>query len=77
MIQIRLLDHPSKFNKHEGMYTPCLDLEICDLCISKAEHIWHLSLPIMKYETYWYRYPIVCEVRITQVAARRRRKTCA
>ena len=56
MIQIRLLDHPSKFSKHEGMYRPCLVLEIWDLCISKAEHIWHLNFPIMKYETYWYRY---------------------
>ena len=55
MIQIRLLKHPSKFCKHETMYTPCLLLEIWDLCIIKAEHIWHLNLPIMKYETYWYR----------------------
>jgi len=55
MIQIRLLDHPSKFSKHETMYTPCVLLEIWDLCIIKAEHIWHLNLPIMKYETYWYR----------------------
>ena len=57
MIQIRLLDHPSKFSKHESMYTPCLVFEIWDLCFSKAEHIWHLNFPIMKYETYWYRYP--------------------
>ena len=55
MILIRLLDHPSKFSKDETMYTPCLLLEIWDLCISKAEHIWHLKLPIMKYETYCYR----------------------
>jgi len=26
---------------------------------AKMEHIWHLYLPIMKYETYWYRYPTV------------------
>ena len=59
MIQIRLLDHTSKFNRYEGMYTPCLSLEIWDLCTSKSEHIWHLNLPIMKYETYWCRYPTV------------------
>ena len=27
MIQIRLLDHPSKFNRHEGMYTPFFSFE--------------------------------------------------
>lgn len=41
MIQIRLLDHPSKFSQPQAMYTHCILLEIWDLCITKAEHIWN------------------------------------
>ena len=40
---------------HQAISTDYILLEICDLCIIKAEHIWTFSLPIMKYETYWYR----------------------
>jgi len=40
MIQIRLLDHPSKLSLYQDVDTPCLFMKIWDLCIIKAEHIW-------------------------------------
>ena len=40
---------------HQAISTDYILLEICDLCMIKAEHIWNFSLSIMKYETYWYR----------------------
>ena len=40
LIQFRLLDHPSKLSPYQDVDTPCLFMEIWDLCIIKAEHIW-------------------------------------
>ena len=59
MIQIRLLDHPSKLSSYQNWYRHCLLREIWDLCICQSWAYLDLWYPIMKYETYWYRYPTV------------------
>ena len=56
MIQIELLDHPSKLSEGEALNALFPFLKIWDLCLIKAEHIWHVRSTIMKYETYCYRW---------------------
>ena len=44
MIQIRLLDHPSKLSSYPNWDRHCPLEEIWDLCIIKAEHIWTFEI---------------------------------
>ena len=56
MIQIRLLDHPSKIQSTSSYVHTLHSLGNMESLYHQSIAYLELSLPIMKYETYWYRY---------------------